>query len=330
LTEREDRGTRGYRSRSEGKELVVGEVLDTDSIEGLLELALSEDIGPRDLTTQLVVPEEVRARALFVARQPGVLAGGPVVEAVYQRLSNAVAVRFSVREGEAFAAEEVLGELRGPAAPILTGERLALNFLQRLSGVATRTREYVEAVRGHDTEVFDTRKTTPGWRYLEKYAVRVGGGRNHRMGLYDQILIKDNHIACVRPLGLLAELGPLIKETRRLAPRGTVIEVEVESLDQLAQALEGGPDVVLLDNMPPETLSQAVALVQASAGPAGPAPTEEEGSPSGTARPLLEASGGVTLETVAAIAATGVDRISVGELTHSAPAADISMDVEPD
>ncbi len=294
----------------------MSEPLDVDPVEGLLELALSEDIGPRDLTTQLVVPEGVRAQAVLVAREPGVLAGGPVVEAVYRRLSDAVAVRFSVREGEAFAVEEVLGKLRGPAAPLLTGERVALNFLQRLSGVATLTRQYVEAVRGYNGEIFDTRKTTPGWRYLEKYAVRVGGGRNHRMGLYDQVLIKDNHIACVRPLGLLAELGPLVKETRRLAPEGTIIEVEVQDLNQLAQALAGGPDVVLLDNMPPETLSEAVALVR-------------ERLPEGE-RPIVEASGGVGLETVATVAATGVDRISVGELTHSAPAIDIALELTVD
>ena len=291
----------------------MSEPLDADVVEGLLELALSEDIGPGDVTTQLVVPEGVRARGVLVAREPGVLAGGPVVEAVYRRLSDAVAVGFSLREGEAFAVEEVLGEVRGPAAPLLTGERVALNFLQRLSGVATVTRRYVEAVRGYDVEIFDTRKTTPGWRYLEKYAVRMGGGRNHRMGLYDQVLIKDNHIACVRPLGLLAELGPLLKETRRLAPQGTVIEVEVQDLDQLAQALAGGPDVVLLDNMPPETLSEAVALVR-------------ERSAEGR-RPILEASGGVDLETVATVAATGVDRISVGGLTHSAPAIDIALEL---
>jgi len=313
LTGGGDCGSRNGCHLDEGKGLVVGESLDTDPIEGLLELALSEDIGPRDLTTQLVVPEDVRARAVFVAREAGVLAGGPVVEAVYRRLSGAVAVRFALREGEAFAVEEVLGELRGPAAPILTGERLALNFLQRLSGVATRTRHYVEAVRGYDGEIYDTRKTTPGWRYLEKYAVRMGGGRNHRMGLYDQVLIKDNHIACVRPLGLLAELGPLIKETRRLAPEGTVIEVEVENLDQLTQALTGEPGIIMLDNFTPEALGRAVALV-------------EERFPEG-GRPLLEASGGITLETVAAVAATGVDRISVGELTHSAPAVDIALEL---
>ena len=292
---------------------MVSEPLDVDRVEGLLELALSEDIGPRDLTTRLVVPEKVRARGLVVAREPGVLAGGPVVEAVYRRLSDAVSVRFSLREGESFAPEEVLGEVRGSAGPILTGERVALNFLQRLCGVATRTREYVEAVRGYDVEVLDTRKTTPGWRYLEKYAVRMGGGKNHRMGLYDQVLIKDNHIACVRPLGLLAELGPLIKETRRLAPADTLIEVEVQDLEQLTQALTGEPDIILLDNMPPETLSRAVSLVR-------------ERCPQDR-RPLLEASGGVTLQSAAEVAATGVDRISVGELTHSAPAIDIALEL---
>lgn len=291
----------------------MSESLDVDRVEGLLELALSEDIGPRDLTTRLVVPEEVRARGVLVAREPGVLAGGPVVEAVYRRLSNAVSVRFSLREGESFAAEEVLAQVRGPAAPILTGERVALNFLTRLCGVATRTRQYVEAVRGYDVEILDTRKTTPGWRYLEKYAVRMGGGKNHRMGLYDQVLIKDNHIACLRPLGLLAELGPLIKETRRLAPPDTVIEVEVQDLEQLRQALTGGPDIILLDNMTPQTLREAVNLVRESL------PEAE--------RPLLEASGGVTLENVAQVAATGVDRISIGELTHSAPAVDIALEL---
>ncbi len=291
----------------------MSEPLDVDRVEGLLELALSEDVGPRDLTTELVVPPEVRARGVFVAREAGVLAGSPLVEAVYAKLSNAVSVRFAVREGEAFAPEEELGEVQGLAGPILTGERVALNFLQRLTGVATRTRQFVEAVRGYPVEILDTRKTTPGWRYLEKYAVRMGGGRNHRIGLYDQVLIKDNHIACVRPLGLLAELGPLIKETRRLAPVDTVIEVEVGSLEELRQALTGEPDVILLDNLVPARLREAVELVK-------------EGCPEGQ-RPLLEASGGVTLKTVADVAATGVDRISVGELTHSAPAIDIALEL---
>jgi len=294
----------------------VSEPLDVDRVEGLLELALCEDVGPRDLTTELVVPEGVRVRGVFVAREAGVLAGGPLVSAVYRKLCQEVTVRFAAAEGEAFVAEEELGELRGPASPILTGERLALNFLQRLSGVATMTRRFVEAVRGYDVEILDTRKTTPGWRYLEKYAVRMGGGTNHRTGLYDQVLIKDNHIACVRPLGPLAELGTLVKETRRLAPEGMVIEIEVQDLNQLREALPGEPDIILLDNMSTAMLSEAVRLVR-KAYPQGE-------------RPRLEASGGVTLETVARIAATGVDCISVGQLTHSAPAVDIALELTVD
>jgi nicotinate-nucleotide pyrophosphorylase (carboxylating) len=291
----------------------VSEALDVDQVEGLLELALAEDVGPRDLTTELVVPRSVRARATLVAREEGVLAGGPLVSGIYRKLGGPVTVRFQVEEGEVFTRDEALAELHGPAGVLLTGERLALNFLQRLSGVATMTRRFTEAVRSYDVKVLDTRKTTPGWRYLEKYAVRMGGGTNHRMGLYDQVLIKDNHIACVRPMGLLAELGTLVKETRRLAPEGTVIEIEVQDLDQLKQALGGEPDIILLDNMSPELLSQAVQLVREKCA--------------GKAAPVLEASGGVTLESVSAIAATGVDCISVGQLTHSAPAVDIALEL---
>lgn len=267
--------------------------------------ALEEDVGRNgDITTLSTVPRHLTARGHIVAREDGIIVCGlPVVAEVFHQLSPSVQVNVLVPDGTRCRSGQSVAEVTGPAHPLLTGERVALNFLQRLSGIATLTRRFVEACRGTKARIADTRKTTPGLRVLERYAVRVGGGVNHRFGLFDGILIKDNHILLAGGVGnavrnALAHAGPL-----------TAIEVEVDTLEQLVEALEAGATRILLDNMPPENIRQAVEI---TAG-----------------RAVLEASGGVRLETVRAIAETGVDFISVGALTHSAPSVDFSFDIDP-
>lgn len=263
--------------------------------------ALAEDVGRGDLTTQATVAPDARASAELRFRAPGVVCGLPVAAAVFRQVDPDVVFTALVPEGERLAAPATVARVEGRAAALLTGERVALNLVARMAGTATLTRRYVDAIAGTGSEILDTRKTTPGLRALEKYAVRVGGGRNHRHGLDDGILIKDNHL---RLAGSVAEA---IARARRAAPPGIRIEVEVETLDELREALVSGADMILLDNMPPALMREAVAVV------AGRVP--------------LEASGGVSLETVRAIAETGVDFISVGALTHSAGSLDVALDI---
>ena len=275
----------------------------------LVELALAEDLGPAgDRTSLCLIPSGQEGQAAFVARGPGVLAGLPAAALVVQAVDARLRWEGRMADGASLVRGAVAATVAGPLRSLLAAERTALNFLQRLSGVATLTRKYVEAVAGLPTVVLDTRKTTPGWRRLEKYAVRMGGGSNHRMGLYDGILIKDNHIA---GLGDPATaVGRAVGAARAdNANAGLPVEVEVDTLEQLEQALAARADIVLLDNMPPERMRQAVARRNAV-------------SP----LTLLEASGGVSLATVRAVAEAGVDRISVGALTHSATALDIGLD----
>lgn len=277
----------------------------------LVELALAEDLGPTgDRTSLATIPEEATGRAVFVARSEGVLAGLPAVAQVAAAVDHRLSVEFLAADGDRLAPGTRVAVIAGPLRSLLAAERTALNFLQRLSGVASLTRRYVDAVAGLPVQVLDTRKTTPGWRLLEKYAVRMGGGVNHRIGLFDGVLIKDNHLA---GLGDPATAVRRAVELARAYPgnAGLPVEVEVDTLEQLRQALAVRPEIVLLDNMPPGVLRQAVALRDAK-------------SP-GT---RLEASGGVNLSTIRAIAEAGVDRISVGALTHSAPALDIGLDYE--
>lgn len=264
-------------------------------------LALAEDIGTGDMTTLFTVPPEVQAQAVLMAKQAGVIAGLWVVAEVYRQVNPAVKIQWDVEEGENVEAGQRLGTLRGPAQSILTGERVALNFLQRLSGIATKTARYVALAEGTKARIVDTRKTTPGLRALEKQAVRLGGGYNHRFGLYDAILIKDNHIQAGG--GITATVQAAFAQ----APHTMTVTVECETLEQVEEAVAAGADIVLLDNMTPEMLAAAVDQVDGQAA--------------------VEASGGVTEETVTAIALAGVDIISVGALTHSAPALDISLDV---
>jgi nicotinate-nucleotide pyrophosphorylase (carboxylating) len=268
--------------------------------------ALVEDVGDGDATTLATVPEDATSRAVMRAREPLVVAGLAFATTAFKELSDRVEWTGAVADGRAVQSGDVLLTITGPTRAILTAERVALNFVQRLSGVATLAARYVEAVRGTRAQILDTRKTTPGWRVFEKYAVTCGGARNHRIGLYDMVLVKDNHLAALHD----ASPNPVAAAVHRARERfpELKIEVEADTLDQAAQAADAGADFILLDNMLPDELRAAVRLV------AGRAQTE--------------ASGGVNLQTVRAIAETGVDFISVGAMTHSARAVDIGLDFE--
>ncbi|MFN7140288.1 MAG: carboxylating nicotinate-nucleotide diphosphorylase, partial [Limisphaerales bacterium] len=262
------------------------------------------DVGSGDATSLSTVPESVRAKALMVAREPLIIAGLEVAETVFREVNPTLEVRYVEKDGTRAIKGAVLMEIEGAAQSILTAERVALNFVQRLSGVATATSLFVDAVRGTDAVILDTRKTTPGLRLLEKYAVACGDGKNHRTGLYDMILIKDNHLVALRDEEPNA-IAAAVRRAREKYPN-LKVEVEADTLKQFEQALEAGADVVLLDNMSLEDLKTAVK--------------QNDG------RAKLEASGGVNMLTVRGIAETGVDYISVGALTHSARAMDIALD----
>jgi nicotinate-nucleotide pyrophosphorylase (carboxylating) len=274
----------------------------------LVELALAEDAAYDDITTLATVPADLEGHATFLAKAPGVAAGLPVAAEVYYQLSESVLFESKLHDGDAFEAGAVLAQAHGPVRALLQGERVALNFVQRLSGIATLTRAYVDAVAGTGAVILDTRKTTPGLRDVEKYAVRCGGGTNHRRDLSVMAMIKDNHREALRRDEMTLAEG--VRRIRELSGEGATtvpVEVEVDSLDELESALAGEPDWVLLDNMSPADLREAV---RQAAG-----------------RAKLEASGGITLDTVRAAAESGVDAISVGALTHSAHALDISLDL---
>ena len=269
--------------------------------EPVLRAALVEDIGAGDITTLLTVPEFKTARAEMVAKSEGIVAGLAVAEAAFRLVEPNVVWQAHARDGERVRSGDVLATVTGPARGLLTAERVALNFAQRLSGVATLTMRFVMLVAGTRAKIVDTRKTTPGLRALEKYAVRCGGGNNHRFGLADAVLIKDNHVAAG------GGVAATVWRAKELAPHTMRIEVECKTLAQVDEAIAALPDIILLDNMDNVMLREAVKRIGG--------------------RALTEASGGVNLKTVAAIAKTGVDLISVGALTHSAPALDISLDI---
>ncbi len=271
----------------------------TPHIDRLIDLALEEDLGPGDITTRALIPPGQQGKAQVRAKEKLVVAGLPVAARVFQRLEPEIEFTPQVAEGAEAEAGTVLAALSGPVAAILTGERTALNFLMRLSGIATFTRKMVDAVAAYPVAVVDTRKTTPGWRVLEKYAVRLGGGKNHRFGLFDGVLIKNNHLAAV---GSITEA---VRRARKHAPYTLKVEVEVTDLAGLKEALDIGADIVMLDNLDDASLAQAADLT--------------------LGRALLEASGSMTLERLPKVAATRVNFISMGALTHSAPAVDIHL-----
>jgi nicotinate-nucleotide pyrophosphorylase (carboxylating) len=266
--------------------------------------ALAEDVGSGDVTSLATIPEESVSTARMVAREPMMVSGTAFAVAAFQEISPLTRIDCKVPDGFPAAAGEVILEVAGPTRALLTAERVALNFVQRLSGVATLTARFVEAVCGTGATILDTRKTTPGWRHLEKFAVTCGGGRNHRLGLWDMVLIKDNHLAALRDAQPNA-IAAAVDRARAKSP-GLKVEVEADTLEQVRQAVEAGADIVLLDNMNLGQLRASVAIA--------------------TGRAATEASGGVNLQTVRAIAETGVDFISVGAITHSARAVDIGLD----
>ncbi len=285
---------------------------DAETLEAarlLTKLSLQEDLHDRgDITSLSTIPEVLNASVNIASRQAGIVSGLPVLPLVFEELPGPVTWTIHRQDGESVERGTLLATISGPVRSLLTGERTVLNFMTHLSGIATRTAEFVRLVQGTKAVILDTRKTLPGYRLLQKYAVRCGGGTNHRMGLYDGILIKDNHLAARGESSCAAAVADARKYMARF-DRKAKIEIEVDSLEQLRDALNATPEIVLLDNMSPALMREAVEIRDAT-------------SPS----TLLEASGGVSLETVRAIAESGVDRISVGSLTHSSPALDLGFD----
>ncbi|MFH1002726.1 MAG: carboxylating nicotinate-nucleotide diphosphorylase [Chloroflexota bacterium] len=285
------------------KELPIPE----EALNRIVDAALAEDTAQGDITSQALLPPDLEGRASLLVKASGVLAGGGVAGRVFRRVDPSLKVALIVADGAAVEPGEVVGTVSGRVVSILKAERVALNFLQRLSGIASLTARYVAEVQGTRAGIYDTRKTTPGLRRLEKYAVRQGGGRNHRMHLGDGILIKDNHLAALRALGL--GFKDIVARARQGAPAGTTVEVEVTTLAEAREVVAAGVDIIMLDNMAPEEMQRAVAEIP---------------------RPIkTEASGGITLANVGEVARTGVDIISIGALTHSCKALDISLELEP-
>jgi nicotinate-nucleotide pyrophosphorylase (carboxylating) len=281
-------------------------LLPADAVRRAVAVALAEDGAWRDVTTAALVPPDQQGRAVIIAKATGVLAGLPVVEAAFHALDPSLSFEAAAVEGARLSPGQVVARVSGALSPILRGERVALNFLQRMSGVATHTARLVDALEGLPTRLLDTRKTTPGLRALEKYAVRVGGGHSHRFNLADGILIKDNHLAALKGRGV--DIVHAVRMARLASPHTLRVEIEVTTVDQALEALAAGAEVLLLDNMKLEDMRRVAAVARG--------------------RALTEASGGITLSNVRAVAETGVDFISVGAITHSAPALDMSLEVE--
>ena len=279
--------------------------LITPEIEAIIDRALAEDLSTGDPTTEALIPSELQGRGELLAKAVGVLAGIDVALAVFNRVDRSVETKALLQDGSTLQAGDVVATVEGRLFSILKAERTALNFLQRLSGISTETNKYVQAVARYRTRIIDTRKTTPGLRTLEKYAIRVGGGFNHRRNLGDGVLIKDNHIQALQNEGL--DLGEIIAKARNKASHTLKVEVEVEDLEQVKEALEAGTDILMLDNMGLREMSEAVELARGKA--------------------VTEASGGINWDTLCSVAATGVDLISVGALTHSVKSLDISLDL---
>jgi len=270
-------------------------------IDKIIKQALLEDIGTGDITTDSIIPYDLKTKGIIKTKEEGVIAGLNIANLVFKKLDSNIIFQEKIKDGAKVSRNKILAEITGPARTILKGERVALNFLQRMSGIATITSKFCQEVKDFPVRIVDTRKTTPGLRILEKYAVRMGGGCNHRFGLYDAVLIKDNHIA------VAGGIKSAVNSVRKQISHTVKIEVEVENLSQLQEALEIKVDIIMLDNMNLDTMREAVKIVKSKA--------------------LIEASGGITLENVREIAQTGVDLISIGALTHSVKSLDISMEI---
>ncbi|HIE17018.1 MAG TPA: carboxylating nicotinate-nucleotide diphosphorylase [Dehalococcoidia bacterium] len=282
------------------------ELPDTLSVEQVIDRALQEDLGSGDATTEALIPQTQQGKAIIIAKEEGVLAGIDIAKQVFLKVDPELKLDVTIQDGTQVKPGDIIARIEGKVASILKAERVALNFLQQLSGIASQTARYVEAVKGLPVQITDTRKTTPGLRALEKYAVRTGGGKNHRMHLGDGILIKDNHLAALRSQGL--SIKQIVITARHKVPPGLKIEIEVKTPQEAAAAADAGADIIMLDNMELGEMRQAVQLV--------------------SGRTAIEASGGITLDKVRAVAETGVDFISIGALTHSAKALDISLELE--
>ena len=276
--------------------------LNFELIKHIVDYALQEDIGNGDITTNSLIPGDMQAKATMVTKASGVIAGLAVAEYVFKTLSPDVLWKTFVNDGDKVAKGTLILEISGSYRALLTGERLALNFLQRMSGVATMTANYIAALEGYKTKILDTRKTVPGLRLLDKYAVRMGGGTNHRIGLYDMVLIKDNHIK------VAGGITKAVEQIKRSVSKEIQIEVETTSIEEVKEALLSGADIIMLDNMSNSTMAECVKIIGG--------------------RAKVEASGNMTIERLKEVAATGVDYISIGALTHSVIALDISMNIE--
>jgi nicotinate-nucleotide pyrophosphorylase (carboxylating) len=281
--------------------------LSEEQIAGIIDRALAEDISHGDVTSEAVIPPDLHAKATVLVKAAGVLAGIEVARQVFHRVDPSLEVDVLVKDGSAVQPGDIVATVAGRATSILKAERVALNFLQHLSGIASETDRYVRETKGYDVRITETRKTTPGLRALEKYAVRLGGGQNHRFHLGDGVLIKDNHLVALRALGM--RLAEIVARAKQNTPEGMKVEVEVNTVAEAKAAIEGGADIILLDNMSPDEMRRVAAIIPPHA--------------------KTEASGGITLANVGAVAAAGVDFISVGALTHSVKALDISLELEP-
>lgn len=291
---------------------------DFEEIKDIVQLAIKEDIGDGDITSKIFITEGSESEGTIIAKEDGIVAGLPVAEYVLSQIDKDLIFTSNIEDGSRVERGTEIARVKGLTISLLSAERVALNFLQRLSGIASATNRFAEKVRGYKAQIMDTRKTTPGWRYLEKYAVRVGGGVNHRMGLYDQILIKDNHLKAIGSEKENGAINSLVKKAREQIESGMLIEVEVEDLCQVRNVVNAGADIILFDNMEPSKIKKAVDMVK----------KYEKNQGSRTDKAILtEASGNITLQNIEEYAEAGVDRISVGAITHSARALDISFDI---
>ena len=292
--------------------------LDLEKIRDIVQLAIKEDIGDGDITSKIFIPDGSESEGMLVAKEAGIVAGLPVAGYVLSQIDENLIFTSNIEDGSMAGKGTILGSVKGLTLSLLSAERMVLNFLQRLSGIATSTNMFAERIKGYRTQIMDTRKTAPGWRYLEKYAVRAGGGINHRMGLYDQILIKDNHLKAMGTEKENDTISRLVKKAREQIKNGTLIEVEVEDLCQIREVMDAGVDIILFDNMEPSKIREAVEMVKEF----------ENSRDAGNGRAILtEASGNITIENVEEYADAGVDRISVGAITHSVRVLDISFDI---
>ncbi len=281
--------------------------LPEEQVDNIIDLALAEDISHGDVTSQALLPPELQGKASILVKENGILAGGDIAKRVFVKVDPSLNVKVLIKDGAKVQPGDIVATISGKVVSILKTERVALNFLQRLSGIASQTAQYIAKTHGLTVSITDTRKTTPGLRLLEKYAVRMGGGQNHRMHLGDGILIKDNHLAALRALGI--SLKDIVARAKQNAPQGLKIEVEVRTAQEALEAVEAGADIIMLDNMSPDEMRRVVSLIPGQV--------------------KIEASGGITLANVRAVAETGINLISVGALTHSSKALDISLELEP-